>query len=436
MSQTSFDQYETDCDHNNNSNTTNASTEDLQPTQSVNALLSQKDLDSFHPMFSTEIGKYPTEKIARISKSDFRLKLTTPNKSKNVAFSLIAGSGGMGHKANIENQDSVQSILKHLYDTPVLLTDGGSLIQSDIPYTICNLKDSELKDGSISVTLDIIYEADNNLTNSNIDQLDAETITRTLGSYQISVPRTPEDFINSQETLSHWCEGRTTYLFNTNRKQKQAVTAAQETFTNATIADKLSTPIYETDLEVVSETFDVCATKQRKGIKSLQREVTAIVVSNPNGGYYQLGIEKDSKHDDLSMPSCYLSGSQNTPPTPNTSFRFESKFDADELSRTAIPHPTTPEKISPDEEILNSPLKEPKMQTQPKELQYVGKNTDIWLLKNIGPKTTADKIAHCLFNDGDIYDDETTTKIKEKFESLPNSDKIFAQLEEIASTIQ
>jgi hypothetical protein len=246
----------------------------------------------------------------------------------------------------------------------------------------------------------------------------------------------PEDFLNSQKTISHWHKGETTYLFAAKRKQKQKITATRKKFADATIADRLSTPVYETDLEIISEKFDVCATKQRKSISSIKKEVTAVVVSNPNGGYYQLGIERDSSCNDLTIPSCYLSGSYSTPPTPNTSFSFESKFNANKLGQTTIPHPTTPKTVSPDEEILNSPLKEPKMQTQPKELQYIGKNTDIWLFKNIGTQVTADKIAHCLFNDGNIYDDKTIDEIEEKIETLPHSEKIFTQLEEIATTIQ
>lgn len=429
MSQSSIDTFIRNSESQQNSSS------DTRDEQETPNLINEENINQKNNIFTVKFDSYPNLSQNSVKESVFNLDLTTVEGTEHINLTLVAGKGGMGSR-HVDNKRDKAKLLRRFIGTPVVITGGGGLTTTGkIPYKIAMLTDLQLNDNGIKVNMRMLFDgkrvsngAERPVDNKeNLDQ-----VSRKLGSWQISVPATAEDFMNFLTSLSDWINNKTEYLFSERQKKKKSIQQARETFNSLSIADKVEIPVYSTKLTVVSEKYSTYAKKPKQSLKDKVIEVESIVVDNPNGGYYQLGIEKkQSRQKD--HPTCYISGSCNGPPEPNTSFIYDTKFSSNSLTTVTIPNPTDPTIIPPNEEILESPLREPSMQTQPDELQYIGDSTSHELIRICGPRVTADKIAHTLFDDGDIYQDKRE-EIENLLDGLPHSEKIYTQLKKISQT--
>lgn len=363
---------------------------------------------------------FPADGIENLSSGEITLNLCTPDAIVSPTFRTVAGRGGMGTNKSIENAEAVADIATACIGLPLLLTGGGMNTPMGSGAILGRLLDVKQPEDSVKIELQELYQR------RGIASEDVRTVR--LGSYQLSLPSSISDCQDAIKSLAAWENDEMDYL-NAAKRQKHELTQEQlKTFESLSPADKVQTPEYATQLEVVSEPFETHAVIPRGTLSNKTVEVLAVAVNNPKGGYYQLGIEQPSAAamgDEI--PTCHLSHSQQSPPTPNTAFTRDSKFSSTDLDIVPIEHPPDPEVVPPDQEVLESPLPEPRMRTAVDNLDGVGDSTAMKLHKATDNRVSAESIAHTMFGDGEGHTD-SISEIESILNSLPRKDQIYNQL--------
>lgn len=363
---------------------------------------------------------YPRDDIEALSTGEITVNLCTPGATVSPTFLTIAGSGGMGASKSVENPDAVASTLNASIGLPVLVTGGGMNTPMGSGAVLGRLVDFERTEDNISIEMKELYQ--------QRGASRQEMRTARLGAYELSLPESASDCQNAITALVAWEEDEVDYLNPVERQKHEIVHERLETFAELSPADKLQTPEYSTRLEVVSEPFETHAVIPRGTLSNRTVEVLAVTVNNPNGGYYQLGIEQGTSTARMNeIPTCYLSTSTQSPPTPNTAFTRDAKFSSTELEVTPIEHPPDPEIVPPDEDVLNSPLPEPRLRTSIDEIDGVGEKTAMKLHRATDNRVSAESLAYTMFGDGDIHT-HTLREIEGILDSLPRKEQVYERL--------
>jgi hypothetical protein len=378
----------------------------------------QAELDTSGTAFS-DPDSFPAARIDTLSTGEITINLCTIDGTVSPTFQTIAGSGGMGADKSIENVDAVADIVTTCIGLPALITGGGMSTPMGSGAVLGRLRDVDRSGESVTVEFQELFRQRGTAR---------EEIRRArLGAYELSLPESTNDCQDAVTALSAWEKGRIDYLNPVERQTQEVIHDRLATFENLSPADKLETPEYASRLEVVSEPFETHTVIPRGTLSNRTIEVLSVVVNNPNGGYYQLGIEQSPTGRSSDIPTCYLSGSYQTPPTPNTAFTRDAKFSSTDLEVTQINHPPNPEIVPPDESILESPLPEPRLRTSIDELDGVGEKTAMKLHRATDERVSAESIAYTMFDDGDIHT-STLDEIKNIFKSLPQKKSVYEQL--------
>lgn len=388
------------------------------------------DGDSCEPPTETEIdttgtafsspSPFPSSQIETLASGVISLTLCVEGGTVSPDFQTIAGSGGMGTASSISNPTTVTDIATACIGLPVLLTGGGMNTPMGSGVVVGRLQEVTNDGDQISIELHELYRQQGKAR--------PETRHARLGAYELSVPASTIDCQAAIDALSAWNAGDIEYLDPAERRTQELVADRVATFENLSPADKLETPAYASRLEVVSDPFETHTVIPRGTLSNRTIEVLSVIVDNPNGGYYQLGIETSPTGRNSSVPSCYLSSSSSTPPTPNTAFTRDKKFSSAEFEVTPINHPPDPEIVPPDEDILESPLPEPRLRTSMDDLDGVGEKTAMKLHRATDEHVSAESIAFTMFGDGDIHT-STLREVEQILKSLPQTESVFGQLE-------
>lgn len=378
--------------------------------------------------FSRPCEDYPESTISELAESAIEPLLCVQGGVVEPAFASVAGRGGMGARKPIDNPDAAHAVAEACIGLPVIITGGGTNTPMGSGAIFGRLTDVERADNTISVAVYELYHQNGNARR--------EEQTRTLGSYQLSVPATRQDCADAIKALSQWEAGSIDFLNPAARQSHELSVTQTELFEDLSPADRVDTPAYSTTLEVVSEPFETYAVIPRGTLTERTVRVLSVVVSNPIGGYYQLGIDISSKSGskpNTSIPSCYLSHSQGHPPSPNTAFTRDTSFPSTDLDVTPIDHPTDPTVVPPDEDVLQSPLPEPRMQTALEEIDGIGEKTTRKIRKQASERVTAESLAYALYGGGDTHQ-ESVSEIRRVIDRLPGSEDIYGQLESYTQT--
>lgn len=371
--------------------------------------------------FTVPISEYPKQAIDELKSASIEATLCIVGGTVTPTFATIAGLGGMGGRKPIEKPDAVHSVAADCVGLPVVITGGGMNTPMGSGAVFGRLTDIKYDGGTLQVTTCELYHQHGTAR--------ADEQTRTLGSYQLSVPATRTDCVDAVRALAPWEAGDLEYLNPIERNQHERSTRLIESFEALSPADRLDTPAYSTTLEVVSEPFETYAVIPRGTLGERPVEVLAVTVSNPRGGYYQLGIGTDGRiRRGSDTPTCYISHSASTPPTPNTAFTRDKTFASADLDVTPIDHPPDPEVVPPDETVLNSPLPEPRMRTSLETIDGIGEKTARKIRRAADERVSADSLAYTLFGEGDTHQ-EAIRAIKTILNRLPKHEDIYQQLE-------
>lgn len=378
------------------------------------------EVDSSNTEFASP-DSYPDGDIESLSDGEITVNLCTPDGTVSPTFLTIAGSGGMGASKPVEYADAVAATVERCIGLPVLVTGGGMNTPMGSGAVLGRLLDVDRSENNISIELRELYQQ------RGVSHQETRTVR--LGAYELSLPQSARDCQDATTALAAWENGEIEYVNPVERRKHEVVRERLETFEGLSPADKLETPEYATRLEVVSEPFETHAVIPRGTLSNRTVEVLAVAVNNPNGGYYQLGVEQPSSGmRTKEIPTCYMSGSQQSPPTPNTAFTRDAKFSSTDLEVTSIDHPPDPEVIPPDQEVLESPLPEPRLRTSVDELDGVGEKTAMKLHRATDERVSAESLAYTMFGDGDIHS-SSRRGVEKILKSLPQTDQIYDQLE-------
>ena len=383
-------------------------------TQSSVELDSKVDTQTVE--FTRLAGGYPEEKIKQEAKEVFSHSLQTKEGTVKPSFSAIAGRKETGPPGVLDNAEAARSIASQLIGQPIILT-GGGLGMPGGAQAIFGKLEKVFDTNGLKINFEEIYRL--NGPNKTVVK------TRRIGAYQLSVPTTEDDRKKAVAALEQFQTGDVEYIDPVKHSKESLKRQQISAFKELSPGDTVLTPEYATTLTVVSHPFDTYAVIPRGDRNNIPKRVTAVVVNNPRGGYYQLGIsETVSRYSN--KPVCYMSGSDSHPPTPNTAFTRSSGFDSTDVEITTINDAKDVDVVQPDEEILNSPLPEPRMQTSLSEIEGVGEKTrrKIW---KISSGISVDSLAHTLYGEGDEHKRELRS-IKKIIDSLPSSEKIYEQI--------
>jgi len=261
-----------------------------------------------------------------------------------VQFVRVAGNGGMG-PSELDAPEEAAATLTDTVGSPVVLSGGGRVV-GDQRYGFGSLESVTTEGDSIRVEID-----ENHAINGRHKD---DPRTPILGSWQVFIPTTVREAETTASALRAYRTGETDHFGASERRRANKRERIYERFWSLSPGDTVSTPAYATDLTVISHSYDVWATGTSTLRGTTDKQVHAVVLSNPRGGFYQLGIQQSCSNDEL--PTCYLSRSLKHVPTPNTEFTVEDRFSADDCEvENGSPADDAPLAI-PDREVAESPL--------------------------------------------------------------------------------
>ncbi|MFC6770018.1 hypothetical protein ACFQDD_00510 [Halorubrum pallidum] len=373
---------------------------------------------SSDPYAVPDAGAYPSGELDVDGSTTITLGVCLPDgTTSKVTFVRVAGSGGMGPR-ELEAPAAAAATLSDATGSPVVLTGGGRVV-GDQRYGFGPLRSVTHDGDSVRVEVDERYAINGTPRDDPRSPL--------LGSWQVFVPANVEQAETMGTALSAYAAGETDYVQASERRQAKKRERLFETFRSLSPGDTVSTPAYATDLTVVSHVYDVWATSITTFRGDTDKQVHAVVVSNPRGGYYQLGIQQSCSDDQL--PTCYLSHSQNHLLTPNTEFSVSEAFKSDEIEVTAGgPADSAPLAI-PSREADESPLP-PKCRRQNLgDFEGVGDTTVREVFKAAGT-TCAHTLANILYDDGET--DADPDVIVEAIKTSPNHKSILDRLNNLS----
>lgn len=377
--------------------------------------------------FKETPSDYPTTTIKELANSTETGKLQTTDCVVSPTFASVAGEGHMGSPSPIENKQSVLKVLQRLTDLPVVLTGGGMGTPMGAGAVYGKLTKVTECENTVKVHVEELYR----ISGRNRDR----THKSKIGSYCISVPITKNDCRATIKALSEYAQNKTEYLDPAKKEKKDKINRYLKTFDDLEPGDKITIPTYTTRLDVVSKPYKTHVSIPRTNGEDRKREVTSIVVNNPNGGFYQLGLSTSTSIKSNQSLTCYVSSSKSTAVTPNTTFTRDTKFNIADAEIKKIPNPVDPTVINPDEEILNSPLPEPRLQKNMNDISGVGQKTTRRLFKITENRHSAHTIAHSIFNDENLHP-KSLDEIMDVIDSLPSSEQVYEQLKSIAENIE
>jgi hypothetical protein len=393
------------------------------PNESTDRQTSDSGIGENTGFESPETG-YPEATIRELATRTVEPVLCTEDGTVNPKFSTIAGVGGMAAARGIENPETVCEIVEVCIGHPVIVTGGGMGTPMGSGAIYGRLAGVTTDEETVQVTVKELYEE-----NGRSCQ---QTQTRTLGAYQLSVPATHNDCADAVTALSQWEKETIDYLNPVERQKHDLATTQQSVFEDLTPGDTVDTPVYVTTLKVVSHPFETYAIIPRGTLSERTVSVCAVTVSNPRGGYYQIGIEDTAsgqRYSSPEVPSCYLSGPSTAPPTPNTAFTRDTKFASTDTEVTSGENPPDAEVVSPDEDVLSSSLPEPRLQTPLVQIDGIGEKTAFKIRRATEQKVSAESVASALYGSGKPHT-ESVREIKSILDKLPSSAEIYRHIEE------
>lgn len=373
-------------------------------------------------VFTAPPEPYPTEEISTRSTNERSGQFCVAgDETVDALMRQIGGKGGFGGKVEVDHQELTYEILSQLIGGPILRYGGGSF-SLEPNYVFGRLVSVEKTSESIKVEIDELY------TNKTLSSLRDEPRSTTLGSWMVAVPATESDYNSIAAALTDWETGTTNFFNPSNKATHNKSAEAIERFRQLSVADKLEIPTYKSRLEVISEKFETHAIVRRGTLRNRTHEVLAVTVSNPKGGYYQIGLKipSDGPYEDI--PTCYISRSNNSPPTPNTAFTVDETFNATEIERTKIPNPPNPTIIEPDKEVLESPLPEPSLQSSLTNIEYVGEKTRRKIWQAVDEHLSMEQLAYELYGNGTLLSQDDQEKAKGILSKLPRKKSIINTL--------
>jgi len=366
---------------------------------------------------------YPTEEIKELADQTNTKSLQTSDGPVTPTFATIAGDGHMGVSDGIENKEAVLSVLQKLTDLPVILSGGGMNTPMGSGAVYGRVKDTTECENAVQPHIEEVYR----LRKTAKDKIRKPK----LRSYTIEVPTSKSDCRQAITALSEWEQGKIDYLDPTKKRKASQIREQIHGFSRLKPGDKIDVPCYSTTLDVISKPFVTHAVIPRMNFKDKTREVIAITVSNPRGGYYQIGLSTSVSITSKTALTCFMSSSDSSPPKPNTAFTRDNKFSVTEVNITTIPDPSYPDVVEPDKEVMESPLPEPRLQKSIDDLKGVGEKTVHKIFKITEKRSSAHTIAHSIFNEQNMHPN-TLPQIRQVLDSLPNSKSIYDQLESLA----
>lgn len=379
-------------------------------------------------IFNAPPPEYPVEAIHQQESGSIDINLCTATTDTPIqsTMSIIGGEGGFGSRQKVANPDETYEILKQLIGGPAYLGGGGSLT-TEPNVKLGLLTSVDTHNDSLKIGFKELYKQSPHHSHLR----EREII---LGSWIIAVPQNITDYKAATIALTDWDNDTIPYL-NPRKKQINArAEEAIEIFNSLTPADKITIPVYNSRLEVISEGFETHAISQRGTLSNKRYPVKAITVDNPNGGFYQLGAHiPESAPEEI--PTCYISRSQSSPPTPNTAFSVEDSFKLDELDYMEIPNPPNPTCIPPDTDILESPLPEPRLRRSLTDIDHIGEKTQWKLSKACDDRVSPETIAYSVCGEGDVHSKPEQKEILEIINTVPHSETIINQLKDINESL-
>lgn len=375
---------------------------------------------------------YPKEDIQAQKAETTTYELCIPDGTVTPTFAPVAGSGGMG-PTGIDNPEEILSITQQLHGAPIILSGGGMSMPGGSGRLFAQLLDSEQIDQltndpdaepsqSIRISCNPLYRQQGDVRRDERSAV--------LGSYSLSVPVTREDSMLASQALSAWTDDRVEYLSPESRAAAARASELMQTLTSLTLGDCIQTPAYKTPLTVISELHHTHVRISRMTGDDKLTPVSSVILNNPRGGTYQFGFQTSRSSTD--PPTCYLGRSRSTPPTPNTSFRRDSKFSATRLKIVSSTNNLEPEQIvSPDTDIQESPLPEPCLRVNLSDIEGIGDKTARKAFSQLGT-TDAHELAYNLYGSGN---DIPKANIVRVFDGLPSKSAVLNRLKEIVEEI-
>jgi hypothetical protein len=335
---------------------------------------------------------------------------------ETVRFARVAGEGGVG-RSELDAPEAAAATLTDAVGSPAVLTGGGRVV-GDQRYGFGSLESVTAEGDSIRVEIDEKHAINGRPKD--------DPRTPILGSWQVYLPATGAEAETIANAIRAYQTGETDHFRASQRRRANKRERLYERFRSLSPGDTVSTPAYATDLTVISHSYDVWATGVSTLRGSTDKQVHAVVVSNPRGGFYQLGIQQSCSDDEL--PTCYLSRSLKHVPTPNTEFSVEDRFTADDCAvEGGSPADDAPFAI-PDRAADESPLPAKCRRESLRDFNGIGENTAREVFKTAGT-TCAHEIAYALYGEGDV--DAAAGAVAEAIKTSPKHNEVFNRLKDI-----
>lgn len=384
-----------------------------------------------HPGFDEPPDPYPETLIAKQSLREFKHSFQSGNDFVTPEFSTVAGTGGMGSGKQIDDIPAVVETIFPLIDGPVIITGGGMNTPMGAGFVLGKLVDISETDATVKVTVERYYSPNKNLRDKLNITSESRTSAYNLGAYEISVPQTPDDYTKLTDAVTRWLTSGDFHLDPKKQQIKEAREDTYDEFDALTPGDTINTPAYSTALVVVSHVFDAHVILPRGQFDDVIIQVRSVTVSNPRGGYYQIGIEhpSETKRDD-SLPTWFISSSSSSPPTPNTAFRRDERFDTESVHIITDETNQDIEIVEPNEDVLNSLIPDPKTHDSLTTIDGIGEKTSRELFMETEGKLSVENVAWTLFGTEQplIQDVEV---IRSTLEGLPRGNQILTDLKEV-----
>lgn len=360
---------------------------------------------------------YPARLLERVGEVTLTLPVCLPNGQTETATVVsVAGDGHMGipgsHRPDIE----IPSLLRACRGLPVHLSGGGMSSPMGSQFSLGRLVDVERTGDNVRVTLDGQFHYRGRARDG--------TQARRLGAYELSVPQTRADAETLAQALFAYTTDSLEYLDPERRNTAATLKRQRAVVEQATPGDRVSTPAYASQLRVLSEPCETAAIVSKQSLPDKTIPVIAVTVSNPRGGFYQLGVARsDASPTQTQSRSYYCSHSQQSPPTPNTAFTRDTRFGAKDVTWEDGDLPTDTPVVEPDAEVRNSPLPEPRLRTSLTEVDGIGDGTLRKLSRLTDTHLSAESVAHTLYGSGTEHD-RVAGELRTIINKLPQSAQI------------
>lgn len=373
---------------------------------------------------STQQHRTPTITVPE----DYPTKTIEDRGEKTHVFTLQAE--GETKDIAVQKMECLDSSIGETLEHAPLIISPDSISPAGSQLVLGTVTDYTVSNTTTSLTVSRVVEANKHAFGSKTER------SYNVNNAAIAIPIRAKDSQALKTVLNDRLNEKTDSIKPEVQQEWDDRRKAIQRFQSLSIGDTINTGFYSTPLTVLSECWTTAAIVSKMHGSNKEIAVYSRTVSNPRGGYYQIGVRTSPTNPESTTHSdrhqAYISQSNSTPPTPNTAFNVANRADAKEFRKGDTK--SVDEPVEADLSIEQTPLPEPRLRTQLTEIDGIGEKTSRKIFRLTDNRTSVESIAHTLYNDGDIHR-QHIREIESIISSLPKNEAIFDRLQRAANRI-